>query len=235
MPWDFVAILLVLGLVIPLRGRAKMRTLLALPEVSSAERLSLYASTIAFQWAVTGIAAWRAWARGLIPSQLGITALDARRLALPTLAGALFFLFFQWWNLRRVGRSPTAARATVLRVARLILPATLPEKLAYVALAVTAGVCEEFLYRGFATAAFLRIGLPNWAVVVITAALFGLAHLYQGRNGVITTLLVGLVFGAGRIVYDSLAPVVIWHATVDLTGGLLGRKYVEQQPEPTLG
>jgi membrane protease YdiL (CAAX protease family) len=228
MPWDFVAILLALGVFIPLRGRAKMLRLLKLPRISSLERLSLYASTIAFQWALASVAAWRAWARGVRPEQLGITVLDLRRIALPTLVGALLFASFQWWNLRRVGRSAAGLRGMLRRVAGLILPDTLPEKLGYVALAVTAGLCEEFLYRGFATAAFLRVGLPAWTTVITTAALFGLAHLYQGRNGVVTTLLVGLVFGSARIAYDSLAPAVVWHTVVDLTGGLLGRRYLSE-------
>lgn len=226
MPWDFVAILLALGLIVPLRGRVKMRKLLALSQVSSLERLSLYASTIAFQWVFAGVAAWRAWARGLSAADLGIIISDPERVGIAAAAGAILFAALQWFNLLRMGRMRPESRGTLPRLAQLLLPRTEVEKLAYFALAVTAGVCEEFLYRGFAMAALTRAGLPAWGAVGATATLFGLAHLYQGRSGVVTTLTFGIVFGAARITYDSLAPAVIWHATVDLLGGVLGARYL---------
>jgi hypothetical protein len=55
MPWDFWLIFFALGLVLPWRGRARMKKLLAMPHVSSMERLVLYASTIAFQWLAVAV------------------------------------------------------------------------------------------------------------------------------------------------------------------------------------
>src|SRR5713101_2801892 len=57
MPWDILLIFFVLGVVVPWRGRKRLQQLLAKPHVEPAERLSLYWSTIAFQWiaAVVGI------------------------------------------------------------------------------------------------------------------------------------------------------------------------------------
>src|SRR5256886_8574790 len=49
MPWDFWLIFFALGVLLPWRGRARMKKLLAMTQVSSMERLVLYASTIAFQ------------------------------------------------------------------------------------------------------------------------------------------------------------------------------------------
>src|SRR5258708_36151431 len=90
------------------------------------------------------------------------------------------------------------------------------------ALAVPAGVCEEFPYRGFALAAIIRAGLPVWAAVVISSVLFGLAHIYQGRGGSVSTMLLGVLFGTARIVCHSLVPVVLWHSAVDLVAGVAG-------------
>ena len=50
MPWDILLIFFVLGVIVPWRGRARLKQLLAKPSVEPAERLSLYGSTIAFQW-----------------------------------------------------------------------------------------------------------------------------------------------------------------------------------------
>src|SRR5260370_34637374 len=55
MPWDFWLILAVLAVVLPLRGRARMKKVLAMPRVRSMERLVVYASTIAFQWLAIAI------------------------------------------------------------------------------------------------------------------------------------------------------------------------------------
>src|SRR5262249_37442245 len=93
-------------------------------------------------------------------------------------------------------------------------------------LAMTAGICEEFIYRGFVFAALTHIALPPWGVVLISSAMFGLAHAYQGKGGIIGTLLLGTVFGAVRTLYHSLVPIVFWHAAVDIVAGFAGRRYL---------
>jgi len=50
MPWDIWVIFLVLGLILPWRGQQRMKKLLAMPRLSTVERVTLYASTMAFQW-----------------------------------------------------------------------------------------------------------------------------------------------------------------------------------------
>ncbi len=72
MPWDFWLIFVVLGVVLPLRGRARLGKLLAIPHVGMMERLSLYASTMAFQWIIAVLVAWRAWAHGFTAAELGM-------------------------------------------------------------------------------------------------------------------------------------------------------------------
>jgi membrane protease YdiL (CAAX protease family) len=89
-------------------------------------------------------------------------------------------------------------------------------------------VCEEFLYRGFALAAIIRAGSPVSAAVVISSVLFGLAHIYQGRTGSMSTMFLGALFGTARIVYHSLIPVVLWHSAVDLVAGVVGPRYLTQ-------
>ena len=58
MPWDFILILFVLGVLVPWRGAMRIKRLLAQPALTTSERLSLYASTIAFQWLIVAIVAW---------------------------------------------------------------------------------------------------------------------------------------------------------------------------------
>jgi membrane protease YdiL (CAAX protease family) len=219
-------IFLVLGLILPWRGQRRMKKLLAMPQVSTVERITLYASTMAFQWCAVALVAWRGWAHQFTASQLGLTIHDRTRILVVSMAGALTMAAFQWLNLRRVGRISIEARGPVQALAERILPQSTVELLPYLALAITAGLCEEFLYRGFVMAVLVRVGLPSWAVVLISSVLFGLAHSYQGRGGVVMTLFVGLILGTSRIAYDSLVPAIFWHGTVDIVAGTAGPRYL---------
>jgi membrane protease YdiL (CAAX protease family) len=125
-----------------------------------------------------------------------------------------------------MSRVPQKMRGPLQALAERILPQSTKERVAFFALAVTAGICEEFLYRGFAMAAFTRAGMPAWTVVVLSSILFGLAHLYQGRGGLVGTMLLGLLFGTVRITLGSLVPVMGWHAAVDVVAGVAGPRYL---------
>jgi membrane protease YdiL (CAAX protease family) len=226
MPWDIWLIFVVLGVVIPWRGRVRLRQLLAKPEVTSAERLSLYRSTITFQWIAVGVAAWRAWAHGFTLQQLGLVFHRPALLTGVAVLGGAGLAALHWLNLSRMGRIRSKARESFQRMAERILPRSKPETATFLALAVTAGLCEEFLYRGFAMAALARGGLPTWIVVLASAVLFGLAHLYQGRGGLIGTLLLGVVFGGLRVATGSLIPPIAWHAMIDIVAGIAGPRFL---------
>jgi uncharacterized protein len=233
MPWDFWAIFLVLGVILPWRGQARLKKLLALPDISPKERFALYGSTIAFQWLCVAVVAWRAWARGLTLPALGLQNVSGSQIVLGAIVGAGTLGGLQWFNLRRIGRTPGRPRTFMQKLGQRILPRSRKELLCYLALATTAGLCEEFLYRGFAMAALARAGLPPWATVLLSSILFALAHLYQGRGGLVSTLVIGTVFGTARIAYDSLVPVAIWHIAVDAVAGVAGPKYLITREAPT--
>jgi membrane protease YdiL (CAAX protease family) len=226
MPWDIWLIFFVLGLILPWRGRVRTKKLLAMPQVSSTERLALYASTIAFQWFAVAVVAWRAWAHRFTASQLGLTVHDKTRIVVASIVGTATIAALQWLNLRRVGRIPVEARGSIQALAERILPQSTVELLPYLALAITAGLCEEFLYRGFAMAVLVHVGLQAWSVVLISSVLFGLAHSYQGRGGIVMTLIIGTILGTSRIAYDSLLPAIFWHSAVDVIAGTAGPRYL---------
>jgi len=226
MPWDIALIFFVLGVILPWRGRARLKKLMAMPQVGTIDRLVLYASTIGFQWLAVAVVAWRAWAHGYTADQLGLAIHDRTKILVASVAGAATIAILQWLNLRRIGRLPAKARGPMQAIAERILPQSTIELLPFLALAITAGLCEEFLYRGFAMALLAHLGSPAWAAVLISSIFFGLAHLYQGRGGFFSTLVIGTVFGTGRIAYNSLVPVIFWHSAVDLVAGVAGPRYL---------
>lgn len=109
--------------------------------------------------------------------------------------------------------SESPAQATLA-----LLPRTPAERRLFTVVGVTAGVCEEWLYRGFflAVVAALLGGAGTWLLVVVAAAAFGLAHAYQGPAGVLTTGVLGGVMAALYLQTGSLLLPVLLHALIDL-------------------
>jgi uncharacterized protein len=104
---------------------------------------------------------------------------------------------------------------------RKLLPVTGRERTIWVVVAFTAGFCEEFLYRGWllnVTGSALK---SVWLGLLVSSIFFGFAHLYQGRNGMLGTGLLGLVFGLIYIASHSLLPGQILHTLLDLNNGLV--------------
>ncbi len=231
MPWDFALILFVLTVVVPIRGRSKMRKLLAMPRVSPADRLALYAMTIASQWALVALVAWRCWVRGISSAELGLGVERRSFILLVSLLGSMVLAVVQWrgWKHRLAKLQPAYSLPRAL--AERILPRTNLEAPAFFALAVTAGLCEEFLYRGFLMTVLAQMGIPGWIVVLLSSVVFGLAHLYQGWRGALATVLLGALFGMARLLLRTLVPVVLWHTTIDVVAGIVGLRLVGKQGE----
>jgi len=225
MTWDFWLIFLFLSIVLPWRGRERMRHFMARPAVSGRERIRLYVSTILFQWLLAAIVAWRALARGLTIDQLGLAKEPLASTVLLSLIGATLIAVGHWMNLRRLAGSNHPAAERLRAMAARLFPRTAKETAFFTILAVTAGICEEFIFRGFVIAALFGAGLSNWMAVAVSSLMFGAAHLYQGKGGSAGTGILGIVFASVRIAYHSIFPVVLWHTVLDIGAGIAGARY----------
>jgi len=99
-----------------------------------------------------------------------------------------------------------------------LLPRSRSERHLFALVGVSAGVCEEWLYRGFflAVVGALVPGLPTAGLVLVAAVAFGLAHAYQGRTGIVTTGVLGGVLAGLYLSTGSLLLPVLLHAAIDL-------------------
>ena len=99
-----------------------------------------------------------------------------------------------------------------------LLPRTAGERRLFTMVGVSAGVCEEWLYRGFflAVVAALAGGLPTAVLILVAAGAFGLAHAYQGLVGIATTGVLGGVLAALYLQTGSLLLPVLLHTAIDL-------------------
>ncbi|HTZ99399.1 MAG TPA: CPBP family intramembrane glutamic endopeptidase [Candidatus Aquilonibacter sp.] len=103
-----------------------------------------------------------------------------------------------------------------------LIPSTTQERLLWVPVAISAGVCEEIVFRGWLLSALHgQAGLSGVALIAVAAAIFGLAHVYQRTTGVILTAFAGAVFCVVYVATGSLLVPIVIHCAVDLRFALM--------------
>jgi hypothetical protein len=194
-------------------------------------RWRMWTTTIVQQWALVaaGVLLFVAYRRPL--SALGLRAPAGWRLwasALFLAAVAANYLI----TARRVARSPSAQASVRSQLGQLtmLLPHSARELRGFAVLSLTAGFCEEFLFRGYLIWA-LADALSWWGAAAVSAPLFGLAHAYQGWLGIVRTTLVGFAFVVVLGLFDSLYPAIALHAIIDLAAGLIGWQTLRAPPD----
>ena len=224
-PWDFLAILAVLAVIVPWRGAVRIRQLLARPSLGTRERVALYASTIVFQWIAVAIIFWRATARGLTAVQLALVVGHPVRTVAVALGTTAFLSLMQWQGLRQLRRMELDSTSRMQQFREKILPKGGVDSLVFFALACTVAVCEELIYRGFVFAIFAAAAGGSVTIAIIaSSAIFAAAHAYQGRQGLVTTFILGALFALTRVWTLSLLPAMLAHLVVDLISGLASPK-----------
>ncbi len=105
-----------------------------------------------------------------------------------------------------------------------LLPRGPLEIAVWVALSVSAGFCEEAIFRGYLQRQFQALTGSALAAVLIQAVIFGVSHGYQGLRNVITISVFGAVFGVLAWWRRSLKPGMILHAWTDVFSGILAKR-----------
>ena len=100
-----------------------------------------------------------------------------------------------------------------------LLPQTLLEILLWVATSITAGICEEMVFRGYAQRQLQALS-GNVVVAVLGQGLvFGLFHSYQGWKNVIVISVLGVLYGALAAWRGNLRANIVAHAWTDVWEG----------------
>ncbi len=193
-------------------------------------RARVYLQTIAEQWILTAaVLAW--WlheqrALGDLGLRFGATGQSIAGALLTAVVLALFLQ--QWRKIRGLGAQRLAKIEASLGDAAPLLPTSDSESRIFRVLALTAGTCEEILFRGYLTW-YLGAAMGRWPAMLVGAALFGLAHGYQGAKATLKTGLGGMVLGALYLATGSLFWPMALHAAMDLQGGGIGRLIHKQR------
>lgn len=112
-----------------------------------------------------------------------------------------------------------------------LLPRTDEEAAHFRVLSVTAGICEEIVYRGYLIW-YLAVFIGPWPAALAAGVLFGVLHLYQGTQGISRAGALGVVMALLYVGSGSLLWPMILHAAVDLNGGAIGRRVVTAEGTP---
>ena len=109
------------------------------------------------------------------------------------------------------------------RVVDNLIPRARVEKGWFAFSAMTAGIAEELVFRGFALHLLSTVFpfLSPYILAVAAGILFGLAHSYQGARGVVKTTLIGGLFGLLYLGTDSLLLCILLHTLFDLSSAFL--------------
>jgi uncharacterized protein len=110
----------------------------------------------------------------------------------------------------------------VVATAKFLLPQTWTEVAVWIPVAVTAGFCEEFIFRGYLQRQCLALTGNVVAAIALQAIVFGIGHLYQGVKGVVVISIYGAMFGILAVMRKSLRPGMIQHAGQDTISGIAG-------------
>jgi CAAX protease family protein len=105
-----------------------------------------------------------------------------------------------------------------LEPSAILLPSTPIERRWYAIAGITAGICEELLYRGFLMH-YLPSTFPNldWILVaILSGIIYGLSRAYQGFRGMAQTALTGFSFAIVFVLSGSLLPAMVFHALAEL-------------------
>ncbi len=182
-------------------------------------RLAAYAEAMITQWlfAAATVGVWihldRDW------TGLGLLGLDGARFVpgLLVAIGLSGLMLAQSLMVARREETHAQVRASVLPHLE-ILPVGKSEFQGFVAVSLTAGVCEELLFRGLLPW-FLSHWLGAWGGQLVALVVFAVAHSHLGWSAVVKALLAGGVFAVLYLWTGSLLPGMLLHAAVDIASG----------------
>jgi membrane protease YdiL (CAAX protease family) len=106
---------------------------------------------------------------------------------------------------------------------RFLTPVSRSETILWILVALTAGFCEETIFRGYLQRQFIAWSGKPAIGILFSAALFGGVHAYQGAKQTILLGVFGAMFGVLAYKRQSLRPGMMAHAWQDALAGLVVR------------
>ncbi|NER12095.1 CPBP family intramembrane metalloprotease [Leptobacterium flavescens] len=223
----FIILVLIVAVYLPVSGYFEVKKLKkSIADGNSRRKIEFYRATVFWSW-IPIFLIFILMAISDIPLEsIGIKWIDieaasaGKWIVFPTIAFYCLYLIYNIYSIiifKYNKNSRARATKSIPAHFKSFLPITREEKRLWDYVSVTAGITEEILYRGYFFYALGVIfpGLSLIHILLITTIMFGLGHIYLGKEVIRPTIL-GLFFGIFYIIFDSVFPVIIIHIAQDL-------------------
>ncbi|NAS14090.1 CPBP family intramembrane glutamic endopeptidase [Poritiphilus flavus] len=223
----FIFLILILTVYFPISGYRGMKRLKSqLTAGNHEEKARFYHRTIAGSWVPVILVLLLIPISNVNPGDLGLkwiqidTTSVSKWIVYPLIGFFLLYLIYLLYSLFVIKydkKNREKVAKTIPEDTRFLLPVTPKEKQLWTRVSISAGITEEIVYRGYLFFA-LAVVFPSLSIIhilLITTLIFGMGHIYLGKDAIKSTFL-GLLFGVFYILFDSVIPVIILHIVQDL-------------------
>jgi uncharacterized protein len=221
-PWWHTALMVLLIIGLSVAGVRQLRTFGDQP----IRLVANYTLTIAYEWILAALALWGIHLRKIPLRQLlGEQRPGARGwwadigVALGYWVGAVMVLALLGEALVKISGSHIDPQK-IGDVTQKLAPVTSLEMMLFLVLSISAGFCEELVFRGYLQQQFARMGRRIWVGIALSALVFGGAHGYEGIAGMLLIAAYGAMFGVLALLRGGLRTGMIAHAWHDSISGL---------------
>lgn len=212
--WHTILVLVVIGAG-AIRGWLRADHL---RDLANLDRIHLYESTMVSEWLLLGFVLLGVWLKGAsLFEVLGERWRSIQQFLRDFGIGLLFLLVTIVVSSIAGGHGGKDDAST-----HFLLPQGRTEMLFWLALSVTAGICEEAVYRGYLQKQFIALTKNVPAGIILSGLLFGAAHSYQGFA---KASVIGVLGAAGGILAywrRTVRPGMIAHVLQDVLEGFIG-------------
>ena len=179
-----------------------------------------YGITMAFEWLIVAFIWWGVRRRGVRLADLVGGRWTRFIEVLRDIGIGIAFLIVAGIILQLIG---LALKASPNAALKNLLPQGRTEMIVWVLLSITAGFCEEVMFRGYLQRQFATLTHSAVAGIVLQGVAFGAGHGYQGWKLMVLIAVYGSMFGLLAQWRRSTRPGMITHGLQDTLGGLFGR------------
>lgn len=180
--------------------------------------VGVYLRTIATEWLLLGLVLVGVWFAGTpLTTVLGPRWRSAGDI-LRTVGIGIGFIIVQQVVLSAIAN---LLPQSVSRVVQSIMPRGRLEMVLWMVLSLSAGICEEAIFRGYLQRQFAAFTRSVPAGIILSAAMFGFAHSYQGLWRAVVIGIDGATLGVLAHRCGSVRPGMVGHAFKDAVAPFL--------------
>jgi uncharacterized protein len=221
-PWWHTALLVLIILTLSVAGVKQLRNFGDRP----LHLVLNYSLTIAYEWILASIVVWGLHRRGVPLRQILGERRTGLRAWLTDVGAAIAYWAVAMLVLAILGNALVKLSGSHIDpqkigdVTQKLTPVTGFEMVLFLVLAISAGICEELVFRGYLQQQFARMSGRVWLGVLFSALVFGGAHGYEGIAGMLLITAYGAMFGLLALWRRGLRTGMIAHAWHDSISGL---------------